>query len=241
MRKIVIILSVLALVASSCGQATKKQAESKNNEVAEKQEETHRTIVQEENDNNSAENEEERFRQISLDEKIGKLTLKDYLLDEKIPQFFKDVIQQKQRLSDDEKTFALIDSLFSTDKERHPFYFVLVTRALWRADGALAEPLGMAVREYVESNTQQFLDYFSTEIVLTQFDFKHWARSTLYEILIDSDDNIEECENTRKLMKKNCNECSSEKIKMIDKFTEYMYAEYNEIQRRNKEWEKKNL
>ena len=37
MKKIVIILSVLAIIASSCGQTTKKQAETTNNEVVSKQ------------------------------------------------------------------------------------------------------------------------------------------------------------------------------------------------------------
>jgi hypothetical protein len=227
-------------IAGSCGQATKKQAETTNNEIVSEQGENDSTVQMEYN-NNPAENEKKNFRQIDLNETIGNRTLKDYLSDEKIPQTFKNVFLQKQKLTDNDETLALIDSLFSTDKERHPFYFTLVTRTTWWSDGAFSEPLGMAIREYVESNTPQFLAYFSTEAVLTQFDFKQWATYTLYEILIDSDGRIKELENTRNLMKKNCNGCSSEKIKMIDKFIEYMYAEYDEIQRRNREWERNNL
>jgi hypothetical protein len=132
----------------------------------------------------TTENEEKNFRQIGLDEKIGNLSLRDYLSDKEIPQVFKDVFQQRRRLDDDEKTLAIIDSLSSIDKKRHPFYFVLVTRTMWWADGAFAEPLGMAAKDYVESNTQQFLDYFSVEPVLTTFDFEQWAKQTLGEILI---------------------------------------------------------
>jgi len=232
MRKIVIILSILVLIASGCGQTTKKRAETNSIEIISEQEEY---------GNNLVENKKDNFRQIELDEKIGNRTLKEYLLDENIPQVFKDVFQQKQGLYDNDETFTLIDSLSSTDKERHPFYFVLATRAMWWSDGAFSEPLGMAIRKYVESNTKQFLAYFSTEVVLTQFDFQQWAKYTLYEILIDSDENIAEVENTRNLMRKNCKQCSSEKIVMIDKFIECVYAEYEEIQRSNKEWEKNNL
>jgi ABC-type Fe3+-citrate transport system substrate-binding protein len=47
MRKIVITLSILALIASSCGQATKKQTETTDTEFVIKQEENN-TIVAEE-------------------------------------------------------------------------------------------------------------------------------------------------------------------------------------------------
>ena len=241
MRKLVAILSVFMLIADGCGQVTNKRTEETINETVSEQR-ANDSIVQGEYNNNSVENAGKNFRQIGLDEKIGNRSLRDYLSDKKIPKVFKDVFLQKKSLfEEEEKMLPLLDSLFSTDKERHPFYFALVTRATWWSDGAFAEALGMAIREYVESNTQQFLAYFSTEIVLTQFDFKQWAKCTLYEILIDSDGKIKELENTRNLMKKNCNGCSTEKIKMIDKFIEYMYIEYDEIQRRNREWERNNL
>jgi len=240
-RKLIVIWSIFTLIAGGCGQAPNKQTGVATNEIVSSKQEENDSTIQEEYNNNSVGNEEKNFRQIALEEKIGNRTLKEYLLDEKIPQTFKDVFQQKQKLTDDEKTFALIDSIFSSDKERHPFYFVLVTRTMWWSDGAFSEPLGMAARKYVENSTQKFLAYFSTELTLTSFDFERWAIYTLHEILIDTDENIKELENTRILMKKNCKECSPENIKMIDKFIECMYAEYNEIQRRNKEWEMKNL
>ena len=238
MRKLVVILSILNLIAGGCGQVTNKRTGVTINETVSEQRENDST-VQVKYNNNPVENAGKDFRQIGLDEKIGNRTLRDYLSDEKIPKVFKDVFLQKQSLfEEEEKTLTLIDSLFSTDKERHPFYFALVTRATWWSDGAFSEPLGMAVKEYVEFNTQQFLEYFSTETILTLFDFKKWAEYTLGEILIEYEDNFKmEIENTRALMKKNCNGCSLEKIKMINKFIEYMYAEHDEIQRRNKEWE----
>ena len=180
---------------------------------------------------------EKNFRQIDLEEKIGNRTLKDYLLDEKIPQFFKDIFQQKQNISDNDETFALLDSLFSTDMERHPFYFVLVTRITWWSDGAVSEVLGGTVKEYVETNTQQFLDYFSTESVLTTFDFERWAGHTLGEIHIDSEDNVEqEIENTKRLMKENCVSCSPKKIKMIDKFIKCMYEQNEDLIKQNEDY-----
>jgi len=230
MKKAIVILSALMLVAISCKQTLKKQVEATSNKILSEQEDNHST-VQKKYNNNPIEDRGKNFRQIGLNEKIGSRTLKDYLADEKIPQIFKDVFLQKQPLNDDVKTLALIDSLLSTDKERHPFYFVLVTHAMWWSDGAFSEPLGMAAKEYVESNTQQFLEYFSAESVLTKFDFEQWASYTLGEILIESeDDTKEQIEKTKNLMKKNCIGCSSEKIEMIDKFIGYMNVEYDKLE-----------
>lgn len=170
--------------------------------------------------------EEGRLREIGLEEKIGNQTLIDYLADPKIPQLFKDIFLQELSLNDNEETLALTDSLSSTDTERHPFYFVLVTRALWWSDGAFSEPLSIAVRKYVETNTQQFLNYFLTEQVLTESDFAQWSRFTLYEMRMEWETMENEgkyIENQRKRMKENCIGCSDEKLKLIDTFVNLMY------------------
>ena len=221
MKKTFFILITTTFIMCSCGQTSKKQTTVINNGIVNEQKE---------NDDNFL-IKDEKFRQISLDEKIGNRTLEDYLSDEKISQTFKDVFQQRQSLNDDDETLALIDSLFSSDKERHPFYFVLVTRAMWWSDGAFSEPLVMAAKKYVELNTQQFLEYFSTEPVLTMFDFEQWAKYTLYEILVDAEGKEkEQIEKTKNLMTKNCVECSTKKIEMIEKFIENMYVEYDKVQ-----------
>jgi hypothetical protein len=166
------------------------------------------------------------FREIGLEEKIGNQTVTDYLADPKIPRMFKDIFLQEHSLDDNEETLALTDSLSSADTERHPFYFVLATRALWWSDGAFSEPLAMAARKYVEANTQQFLNYFSTEQVLTESDFMQWSRFTLYDMRMEwetMENAGEHIENQRKRMKENCPDCPPEKLKLIDSFVNYMY------------------
>ncbi len=227
MRNRIIILSLVLI--SSCHNSRKadKPADSIAAETIEKAEVYEIMIA-----DSGAVKDDKRLRQIGLGEKIGDKTLSEYLSDPQIPQIFKDVFQQKRGLYDDGKTSALIDSLSSTDRSRHPFYFVLATRAAWWSDGAFSEPLGMAMKEYVESNTQQFLTYFATEPVLTSSDLELWAEYIVNEMLIESDGEPQKgIEEIKSSMQKNRAEYSSEKLNVTDRFIEDMYKRYDETKR----------
>ena len=82
------------------------------------------------------------------------------MADDKIPNVFKTVFQGERALNDDEETLALIDSLFSKDSERNPFYFVLVTRTMWWSDGAFSEPLGENAKKYIETEDETIFEVF---------------------------------------------------------------------------------
>lgn len=164
---------------------------------------------------------------IDLNQKIGGRTLKQYFSDEKIPDLFKTVFRGERKLNDDDETLSLIDSLFSKDKDRHPFYFLLVTKTMYWSDGAFSEPLGQSAKEYVENESRQFLNYFKTEKVLTEEDFNNWADYVAGEIGISSENNeLQEIENVRKRIVKNCTDCSTEDQKQISKFIDRM-KKYN--------------
>ena len=159
------------------------------------------------------------FREIKLNEKIGSKTLQEHLKDPAIPVLYKDIFLKKVTLYDDDKTLSLIDSLFSTDRERHPFYFTLVTTTLWWADGAFAEPLGISMKEYVENNPKQFVTYFMSEPVLTEADFKKWADGVAMEIGIQHEHyEVEETERVESRMLGNCQDCNAEEKKMVQQF-----------------------
>ncbi len=161
------------------------------------------------------------FIKIDLDEKIGGKTLRQYLADDKIPNVFKTVFQGERALNDDEETLALIDSLFSKDSERHPFYFVLATRTMWWSDGAFSEPLGEKAKKYVETETKQFLKYFETEKVLTESDFNKWTEYVAGEIgITDENNELQEAENVRKRMMESYSDCTLAEQKEIDRFIE---------------------
>jgi len=161
------------------------------------------------------------FIKIDLDEKIGIKPLRQYLADDKIPNAFKTVFQGEKALNDDEETLALIDSLFSKDRERHPFYFVLATRTMWWSDGAFSEPLCEKAKKYVETETKQFLKYFGTEKVLTEADFNKWTEYVAGEIGITAENKeLQEAENVRKRMMKSCSDCTLAEQKEIDRFIE---------------------
>lgn len=167
------------------------------------------------------------FIKIDLDEKIGNKTLRQYLEDDKIPYIFKTVFQGERALNDDEETLALIDSLFSKDSERHPFYFVLVTRTMWWSDGAFSEPLGENAKKYIETETKQFFKYFKNEKVLTEADYSKWTEYVAGEIGITAENNeLQEAENVRKRMMKSCSDCTLAEQREIDRFIEIV-KKYN--------------
>lgn len=123
-----------------------------------------------------------RFQQSDI---IGTRTISEYLTDDLVPEYFKYVfLNSEEKLSDDNSSLAIIDSLLSNDTVRHPFYFVLVTRTMAYADGAYAEPLGIAALEFFRTRPDEFFRYFESEIILTEIDFKNWINVISMEINI---------------------------------------------------------
>ncbi|MFD2247114.1 hypothetical protein [Pontibacter ruber] len=163
---------------------------------------------------------ERNFREIRLDEMVGSKTLQEHLADPLIPLLFKDIFQKKAELQDDQ-AHAIPDSLFSKDKERHPFYFTLVTRTIWWADGAFAEPLYSTMKEYVESNPKQLIEYFRTAPYLTEADFNNWADGVAMEVGVEFE-NKERVEigQIEERMVRNCTGCNREELSVLKKFIE---------------------
>ncbi|WP_162051336.1 hypothetical protein [Pontibacter pamirensis] len=170
---------------------------------------------------------ERSLRVIETNGMIGSKTLQEHLDDPLIPVLFKDVFQEKVALDDDDKTLSLIDSLFSNDRVRHPFYFTLVTKTLWWADGAFSEPLGISMKEYVETEPKQFITYFQSEPVLTEADFNKWADGVAMEVGIKYEHSeIEEIDGVESRMLSNCRKCDAEERNMIQRFAKRMKEYY---------------
>lgn len=125
------------------------------------------------------------YRPLQPDDRIGTRSLRAHLNDPDIPEWFKLILTSEgDSLRDDEPSMALLDSLFSTDGLRHPFYFVLYTHALWWADGAVAEPMSHNAYRYATSHPAALLTYFDREKVLTSHDLARWAEALAAEISI---------------------------------------------------------
>jgi hypothetical protein len=152
-------------------------------------------------------------------------TLRQYLDDPKIPEIFKATIKGNADVRVDEKCLNIIDSLSSKDTERQSFYFVLLTRTMYQADGAYSEPLGLAAKDYVEKNTEQFFKYFKTEKTLTNTDFTNWAESVAGEIGISSEgEEQQEIDRLQEKMRKNCPNEQEQINLFIAKIKKYIFS-----------------
>ncbi|MBB6613162.1 hypothetical protein H7F15_19135 [Pontibacter sp. Tf4] len=224
MKRIYIVL--LAALLASCSQVNEQeQRTSEHHPVTEVQDRAEDSSfmnpAQAKEESRKPSYYESNFREIELDEMVGTKTLQEHLADPFIPLLFKDIFQKKVELQDDDQTLAIPDSLFSKDKERHPFYFTLVTRTIWWADGAFAEPLYSTMKEYVESNPQQLIGYFRTASFLTEADFNNWADGVAMEVGAEFEKKErEEIARIEERMIRNCTGCNAEELTVLKKFIE---------------------
>ena len=152
-------------------------------------------------------------------DKSYKISVDRFLLDKSIPQISKDLYLEKVKPTDNNETLSLIDSINSTGQARG-FYFMVITKSMKYADGAYAEPLGIAAKEFVEKNTTEFLSYFmNNQDLLSNEDFKNWASSVYGEIQIDSEGSEQNAVNDLQAkMKNNCKGQTKKYITKIDEF-----------------------
>jgi len=146
---------------------------------------------------------------------------KFYIDHKQIPQVCKDLFINVRQPTDEADVLSLLDSIFTTNNETRPFYFFTITRTMSMADGAYAEPLGMMAKQFVETRTNDFVEYFKDERILTNTDFEEWAKTVAGEIQIAFDgQETDEAERLMSKMKSNCIKCDIGQIKLIDDFVE---------------------
>lgn len=146
-----------------------------------------------------------------------------YLNHPQIPKVAKDIYLKKVPVTAEKNVLALIDSVFSSNDETAPFYFLVITQTMEKADGAYSEPLGMMAKEYVETNTSEFLGYFLNEPLLTDINFDEWARCVAGEIMIAMEgQEMAELTKVTDRMKSNCTDCSSQARQKLDDFVAHV-------------------
>lgn len=142
-----------------------------------------------------------------------------YLAHPQIPSIAKDLYLQKVSVTAEGNILALMDSVFSPNNETAPFYFLVITQTMEKADGAYSEPLGMMAKEYVETNPSEFLGYFMNEPLLIDKNFDEWARCVAGEIMIAMEgQEMAELSKVTDRMKSNCTDCSSQARQKLDDF-----------------------
>lgn len=152
-----------------------------------------------------------------------KINVDKFLKDKSIPQLSKDLYNNKVKPTDNEENLSLIDSINSKGPAKG-FYFLVITKTMKYADGAYAEPLGIAAKEFVEKKTTEFLSYFMcNRNLLTDKDFKNWATTVYGEIQIESEGSEQKAVNDLKFrMLNNCIGQSEKYKTKIDEFIRLM-------------------
>jgi hypothetical protein len=155
------------------------------------------------------------------DSTIRERPFKFYIDHKEIPQVCKDLFNNVRQPSDESDVLSLLDSIFTSNDETRPFYFFTITQTMSEADGAYAEPLGMMGKQFVETRTMDFVNYFKDERILTKMDFEEWAMTVAGEIQISFEGQEKnEAEKLLTKMKSNCINCDKGQNKLIDDFVE---------------------
>lgn len=89
------------------------------------------------------------------------------------------------KASDDSLTLSIMDSLNTRNDITRPFYIYLVSTMLTKADGALAEALGVVCKDFIESNPDHLIELlFAKNNKNKKFVFD-WAMRISDEFVLD--------------------------------------------------------
>lgn len=147
-----------------------------------------------------------------------------YLQHQRIPKLIKDVYKGTINPNEEYACYEYMDSLFSSDKETQAFYFLTITKTMALADGAYAEVLSLAAKDYVVKRTGDFLHYFNHETLLTEYDLDQWSANVCMELSLN-DDYEQNLNQLIYQMKSNALNCDSSSKKVLDKFI-YLLQHY---------------
>lgn len=103
------------------------------------------------------------FDGITMNGVINGKNAEFYLSRSDIDQVSKDFYNGKHELSDDEKTFAIMDSISTSNSITRPFYLYNYFNIVLKADGALAESVGDPLITYSKKFPSDFVCFFEQE------------------------------------------------------------------------------
>ncbi len=122
------------------------------------------------------------------------LEVKYYLDNKKIPKLAKDFYNGKVKPADDTNTFSIIDSLNTKNHQTRPFYILVVSKMLDKADGALSESLGVSCKKFIESNPDFLIAFlYSKNSVVTSNFIDNWANEIAGDFMIGCEGKEKSC------------------------------------------------
>ncbi len=148
-----------------------------------------------------------------------------YLNNAAIDKYSKLFYQGKFAVSDDDLTFAFLDSVLTTNQETKDFYLFVFNCVLRITDGALSEYIGQDCRAYLEKYPCDFIKLKNNK--LYSDNYEKWIGFAAFEYYFDENP-IEKTNQTFEIIKqnleRNCAPQSSEleniRLKIIEHIKE---------------------
>lgn len=136
---------------------------------------------------------------------LNKKPIDFYLKHSKIDKYSKLFYKGKFAASDDDLTFAFLDSVLTTNPETKAFYLYVFNCVLRITDGALSEYISQDCRLYFEKYPCEFLDIKNNN--LYSDNFERWINLMAFDYYV-GDDEIKTLnkrfETVRQNIQKNC-------------------------------------
>jgi hypothetical protein len=146
----------------------------------------------------------------------------DKLNDPSVLPIVKEIYQDKPwKLSSQNADLlsALLDSLPRMPEPDRAFYFVVIAKTLDKADGAYAEALGYAGKEYIDNNLPEFLNYFIGEGKLPSIYLQKWSGIVSNEVeLLKVNQDAKILTKLPKLYDAKCKDCRSQQKAVLKEF-----------------------
>jgi hypothetical protein len=130
------------------------------------------------------------------------------------------------KLSDDDTTFQVLDSLFCKNPADKDFYFRVARKIQTMTDGALGEYFsGIASKYYFEYNTE----FVRNSKKMTEVEIDGWLGQACYDITAteQSLDSLPKIKKQLDALVTNC-KCSDTQKAQINKYNKFIYSCVNE-------------
>jgi hypothetical protein len=149
-----------------------------------------------------------------------------YLTNKDPKEFGRMILEDKVQPSDNLATFNVMDSLLSTNVEDRQFYLKVFLHILDKADGALAEAIGLPAMNYIEKYPIEFAQ-LTTVISDDRLDFL--GSYIGYEIYLSSqDDPLKDGEDFVEKLRSNCQTLKAEAKTRLEKFNDIIIKSIKE-------------
>lgn len=121
------------------------------------------------------------------------------------------------KVSDDNKTFALLDEVTRASDELRPFYILILFRITAISDGALSEVMGGYVSEYLAKYPAETMRYFNC------IEYRRYKQYFIeFAAFSEMDFDYEDPRNLKEKMLEKCQNCAEKEV--ILQFLKYVKA-----------------